>query len=69
MTEFYYVFHYNAYDGMDYRGEYAKDELKAMLVGGKDNRGIGYEKINIHNSIIIKGQELSLEELGRIRQG
>jgi hypothetical protein len=64
----YHVFHYNAYDGVDYRGDYQLHELKAMLKGGKDDRGIGYEKIDIHESIIIKGEELSLEELDRIRE-
>ena len=68
MDNLYHVFHYNAYDGVDYRGEYKEDELKAMLVGGKDNRGIGYDKIDIYESIIIKGEEVSLEELDRIKE-
>ena len=68
MIKMYHVFHYNAYDGMDYRGEYMEDELKAMLLGGKDNRGIGYDKIDIHDSLIIDGEEVSLEQLDRIKE-
>lgn len=69
MTDIYYIFHCNSYDGMDYRGEYELHQLRAMLNGGRDEKGIGYDKIDIHESIIIKGEEVSLEELDRIRQG
>lgn len=68
MNKIYHVFHYNAYDSIDYYGEYSKNQLKAMLIGGKDDRGIGYDKIDIHESLIIEGNEVSLEELDRIKE-
>jgi len=67
MSKVYHVFYYNAYDGCDCRGEYKLHQLKAMLRGGKDERGIGYDKIDIHEHIIIKGEEVSLEELERLK--
>lgn len=63
----YHIFHNNPYDGMDYRGEYEEHELKAMLNGTQDDRGIGYDKIDILDTIIIKGTELGIEELNKIK--
>ena len=68
MEKTYHVFHYNAYDGIDYRGDYKEHQLKAMLLGGRDNQGIGYDKIDIHETIVIEGEEVSLEELDRIKE-
>jgi len=62
MKKIYHVFYYNAYDAMDYYGEFKKEELKNLL-----NR-TGYDRIKIEDIMVIEGRELSDNEIREIKE-
>jgi len=65
-NDLYHVFIYNEYDGIDYIGEYNKTRLRAKLLGIRDDRDIGHEKLNRDDIIVIKGEELSSDDLYKV---
>lgn len=65
----YFVFKENAYDAVDCLGEFRKDQLRALLTGGRDDNDIGYDKHDIKELIVIEGTELSPDMLLNIKNG